>query len=159
MSFEFTDELKKKVERVDELSRMSLVYGVVDEEKTYPNGEFVYKVGIYNEYGTNDIPSRPFFRSFQWNKGNILKELCKKMFNSCVKGDIKPIDAYKRVGRYCKSAITDSLLNGSWQPNAPSTVKLKGSDRPLVDTGNLLNCIGFVIYKDDVEIYKEVGSA
>lgn len=158
MSFEFTDELKKKMERVEELTSMSLVYGVVDEEKT-TNGVLVWQYAIFVEYSTSKIPSRPFFRSFQWNKGEMLKQLCKRMFNSCVNGNIKPIDAYKRVGRYAKSAIEDSLLNGTWQPNAEVTVKMKGSDRPLVDTGNLLNSIGFVIYKDDVEIYREVGNA
>lgn len=45
MSFEFTDELKKKIERVDELSRMSLVYGVVDEEKT-TDGVLVWKYAV-----------------------------------------------------------------------------------------------------------------
>ena len=26
---------------------------------------------------------------------------------------------------------------GNWQENAPSTIKAKGSDMPLIDTGNL----------------------
>lgn len=159
MSFEFTDELKKKMERVEELSSMNLVYGVVDEEKT-TDGVLVWKYAIYVEYGTNRIPERPFFRSFQWNKKTILDTMTRRLFSNVVNGDIKkPITAYKRLGRYMKSAIEDSLLNGAWQPNAESTVKLKGSDRPLVDTGNLLNSIGFVIYKDDAEIYREVGNA
>lgn len=163
MSFEFTDELKKKIERVDELSRMSLVYGVVDEEKT-TDGMLVWKYAVYVEYGYDKFnvkfPARPFFRSFLWNKKTILNTMCKRLFANVANGDIKkPITAYKRLGRYMKAAVTDSLLNGSWKENAESTIKLKGSDRPLVDTGNLLNCIGFVIYKDDVEIYREVGSA
>lgn len=161
MAVEFTEELKKKIRRMEELAEMSLVYGIVDEERT-TDGELVWKYAVYVEYGYDKFnvehPPRPFFRTFMWNKKNILNAMCKRLFVSCIDGNIvKPITAYKRLGRYIKSALTDSVLNGTWIPNSQATIDKKGSSRPLVDTGNMLDCIGFVIYKGDTEIYREVG--
>lgn len=158
MSFEISEELKKKLARIEEMAEMSLVYGIVDEEKT-TDGVLVWRYSVFVEYGTQTIPSRPFFRSFIWNKKKILDTMCRRLFSACADGKMKPITAYKRLGRYMKSAIEDSILNGTWQPNAESTVKIKKSNVPLIDTGNMLNCVGFIIYKNDVEIYREVGNA
>lgn len=165
MEIEISEEMKKKLERIDKLSEMTLVYGIVDEDRTVDD-VLVWKYAIYMEYGTTDkddktiIPARPFFRSFQWNKRNILKSMCKRMYNSCIEGNIEPIDAYKRIGRYCRTAIFDSLMNGEWAPNTEKTIKEKGSSQPLVDTGTMSKCIGFVIYHLNDEIYREViGSA
>ncbi|MGL5963300.1 MAG: hypothetical protein ACRCZ2_02725 [Fusobacteriaceae bacterium] len=157
MSFEMTEELKKKVKAVEELKSMKIVFGVVDEDKQV-DGIFVHVYAVYNEFGTNVIPARPFFRSFFWNKEKILNNMCKNLFAAVIGGEIKkPVTAYKRLGRYIRNGLYDSLMNGNWKANAYKTINKKKSDRPLFDTGALVNCLGFVIYKDDVEIYREVG--
>ena len=40
-----------------------------------------------------------------------------------------------RVEGWAKKFFTD--IDNNWVPNAPSTIKAKGSDRPLIDTGSL----------------------
>ena len=42
-----------------------------------------------------------------------------------------------------KSWFTDPRNN--WTPNAPSTIKRKGSDKPLIDTGALRNSISYAV--------------
>lgn len=146
----------KKIERIDDLSKMLLIYGVVDET-TRTNGVLVKDYAIYVEYGTIHIPERPFFRTMQIKNADIMKRVIKKILSNCIEGYIEPIDAFKRIGRYIKSKLEDSLLNGNWEPNSPETIKYKKGDKPLVDTGNLLNSLGFVIYKNKNEIYRGVG--
>jgi hypothetical protein len=45
-----------------------------------------------------------------------------------------------------KAWFTDSRNN--WPPNAASTIKAKGSDRPLIDTGALRGAITYVVRSD-----------
>lgn len=53
----------------------------------------------------------------------------------------------QRAGMQAQNVVrawfTDSR-NG-WAPNAPSTIKEKGSDRPLIDTGSMRRAITYVI--------------
>lgn len=165
MSFEMSEELKKKLARIGEMAEMSLVYGIVDEDRT-TDDVLVWEYAIYMEYGTTDkddktiILARPFFRSFIWNKHKILDKMCRRLFSACADGKMSPLATYKRLGRYMRDGILNSLETGEWQPNAEGTVKIKKSSKPLVDTGTLMKCIGFVIYKGNEEIYREVvGSA
>lgn len=156
---EITEELKRKIKVMEEMANMRLEFGVVDEEKK-TNGELVWQYAIYVEYGSKDgkKPARPFYASMIHTKRNYMNKLAIKLFTSVIDGKIsKPITAYKRLGRYLKASLENSLLNGDWTPNAPITIKMKKSSQPLVDTKNLLHCLGFKIYNGDTLIYQEVG--
>lgn len=43
--------------------------------------------------------------------------------------------------------VQDQITNGEFEPNAPMTVQRKGSDHPLIDTGQLRRGISYVICK------------
>lgn len=45
------------------------------------------------------------------------------------------------AGLYAVRAIRQQIKNGGLAPNAPLTVSIKGSSKPLVDTGNLFKAI------------------
>lgn len=47
---------------------------------------------------------------------------------------------------YAKKWFTDPR-NG-WAPNSPRTIALKGSSRPLIDTGAMQEAITYVVRKD-----------
>ena len=55
--------------------------------------------------------------------------------------------ALKLLGIYAESGIRKYIKSGSFTENAPSTVKQKGSSRPLIDTGTLRNSIRYEIVK------------
>lgn len=44
--------------------------------------------------------------------------------------------------------------DNGWPPNAPSTIAQKGSDRPLIDTGELRKSVAYVVVADG---RREVG--
>lgn len=52
------------------------------------------------------------------------------------------LEAQNRV----RAWFTDPRNN--WPPNAPSTIKRKGSDRPLIDTGQLRRSITYVVAEE-----------
>ena len=43
--------------------------------------------------------------------------------------------------------MQDKITSGSFAPNAESTIKKKGSSKPLVDTGRMRKSVNYVIQK------------
>lgn len=57
-------------------------------------------------------------------------------------------DVFKRLGVVAVAAITKAFTtkgNGTWAPNHPLVIKRKGSDSPLIDTGQLRRSIAFEV--------------
>ena len=114
----------------------------------YEGGISVAQVAIYNEYGYKDgtryVPARPFMRTAfnQYNKewsAIILRSL---------QNDGQNYNFYKALSFGAIQAVSDiqaSILSSNWQPNAPSTIKRKGFDRPLIDTGIMLKLVSYSV--------------
>ena len=160
MGLEFTGEGAKKIKWLEELADMRIEFGVVDEQKS-TNGVLVWQYAIYLEWGRVDQTqqvARPFFSTFFIQQRDIIKEKLKREYSKVFNGYQKPMTAYRNVGDYLKAQIESSLLNGNWTPLKESTVKAKKGDTTVgVDTGNLLSCIGYVVYKGNSIIYKRIG--
>lgn len=56
--------------------------------------------------------------------------------------DAMETEAVVTVGEVKKRIIT-----GPFVPNAPTTIAKKGSDKPLIDTGQLLDAIDYKMHK------------
>lgn len=113
------------------------------ETQTYPTKDgkgdvSVAQVAYWNEYGTSTIPARPFFRNTiaekqdEWadNAASILQH---------ADGDVGK--ALALIGEGVKGDIVETIQNFSEPENAPSTVKKKGFNKPLIDTGDLWRAI------------------
>lgn len=113
------------------------------ETQTYPTKDgkgdvSVAQVAYWNEYGTANIPARPFFRNTiaekqdEWadNAASILQH---------ADGDVGK--ALALIGEGVKGDIVETIQNFSEPENAPSTVKKKGFNKPLIDTGDLWRAI------------------
>ena len=44
-----------------------------------------------------------------------------------------------------KDVIQESITEGAWEPNAPSTVAKKKSSKPLIDTGRMRQSVNYII--------------
>ena len=113
------------------------------ETQTYPTKDgkgdvSVAQVAYWNEYGTATIPARPFFRNTiaekqdEWadNAASILQH---------ADGDVGK--ALALIGEGVKGDIVETIQNFSEPENAPSTVKKKGFNKPLIDTSDLWRAI------------------
>lgn len=106
-------------------------------------GMSVAQVARYNEFGTfsksgnQHIPPRPFMRGayikIVSKRGDIQKRITKQMFE----GKITPDQAMIQIGAFMEGEIVESIKNGGWTPNAPSTEKRKGFNTPLIHTGQM----------------------
>lgn len=94
------------------------------------------------------IPPRPIIEpSIEANKEAIAKEL-KKAAMAYFNGDETTAMRYlHRAGitgaNAARAWFTD--VRNSWAPNAPETIKKKGFDRPLIDTGEMRKAITSVV--------------
>lgn len=134
------DNLARRLQR---LTSTKMKVGFFEDAK-YPDGTPVAQVAAWNEYGTRFHPERPFMQETLENKTNratILKYLMEAaratVHNT---GNARRILA--KLGKVVTEEIKITIANypGS---NSPRTVAAKGFDRPLYDTGKMLESVKF----------------
>lgn len=117
------------------------------------------EIGFANEFGVMTgpvkIPARSFIRmplqTHFYDKLLSKKSLSKKEFEKAVK-DGRAEEFAKKVGIVAEETIQEAFATrgwGQWKPNADYTVKQKGSDSPLIDTGQLRRSITSKVIKGD----------
>lgn len=124
--------LKKMLDKYRGLERVALRVGIMGG-KTYPDGTLVAEVGYVNEYGTDIIPTRPFFRSAIANERSVLPKMAASLL-----GKNDPETALRLIGEHMVGALSDSVQTWSEPPNAPSTIREKGYNAPLRANDRLL---------------------
>lgn len=109
------------------------------------------ELAIVHEYGTSSIPARPFIgptaekKQESWYK--LLGGLTKKVdFTNPNIDDIK--DALDAVGMRMASDIKQTIRNGLSPALKPATIARKGSSKPLIDSGQLVNSITHKVTKE-----------
>lgn len=115
-----------------------LKVGIFESAK-YDDGTPVAQVAFWQEFGTTKIPMRPFLR-------NAIAKNMRKWGDSVKTALIGTNDsekALKMLGEIMRGDIVLSLTNLNTPPNAPSTIKQKGSSNPLIDTGLLRSSISW----------------
>lgn len=109
------------------------------ESAKYPNGTYVAQVARFNEFGTNKIPMRPFFR-------NAINKNVKKWFSS-LKQLSQNDKALNMLGEIIRSDIVNSITILDTPANAESTILQKGSSNPLIDTGLMRRSVTYKVEK------------
>lgn len=106
-------------------------------DDTYSDGESVASVAAFNEYGGGNTPPRPFMNNcFKRNKRKWVKNVRDRLPVT--------LDAKKTFQTLGEDMIEDlrmEIYRTNTPPNAPSTVKRKGFNKPLIDTGKMVSSI------------------
>ena len=110
------------------------------ENATYPDGTPVAMVAAIQDFGAPraGIPPRPFFRNMiaakqkEW-PGAIAALLKQKKWDAAAALDV--------AGAAIAGQLRQSIVDTNSPPLAESTIRRKGSSKPLVDTGHMLNSI------------------
>ena len=97
---------------------------------------YVAQVAFWNEFGTVRAPPRPFFR------GMIERQ--SPGWGPLMAGRLKAnrFDAARtldQMGSTINDQLRQSIVDLTSPPNAPFTIMMKGSAKPLVDTGQMLD--------------------
>lgn len=112
------------------------------EGATYPDGTSVPMVAAIQEFGapSKGIPPRPFFRRMIAEKKDTWGPAIGRLMKA------NEFDAEKTLGQAgmgIKGQLQQSIKDLTSPPLAPATVAAKGFEKPLIDTGHMLNSVDF----------------
>ena len=137
---------KKFMAELNWLANRDIHVGFKRGVGVYEDGTDVVDVAMFNEYGTSKIPARPFLRqSFERHKTEYVLE-CEKIYTYMIKGN-KISGEIRKFGQKVKQDIVDEIERGEFVPNAPSTVRKKGFNKPLYETGLMEKSISYYTEK------------
>lgn len=150
LSTKFVDKgfknVKKTIEKMKDVAHIKIGILSEDGEKMYPDGDLnLAGVAAVNEFGTEKagrnrnvkIPPRPFIRSTMDEKKSLFQQIT---YNALVRINSigsDPIQELNKIGLVIAEAIKTKITSIRTPPNAASTIKRKGSSKPLIDTGRM----------------------
>lgn len=141
-----TGEGKKYMAELKKLQQTEIHVGFQSGEAPYEDGADLAEIAAYNEYGTSDMPARPFMQQSWENHEAELKQVCQQANNIIAKGGSAE-EACKVIGVAGVGFIQQEIVEGQFEPNAASTIAKKGSAQPLIDTGHMRQSVKYVVKK------------
>lgn len=95
------------------------------------------------------VPERSFLRSTADQKRRQWIDLLTKVLEKAVEGKTTPQVALELVGQKAVADVVAHIRTGAGipPPLKPATIAAKGSTRPLVDTGRLVQSISYAVVR------------
>lgn len=132
---------------IDELNALDgagVKVGVQGDAGKDESGETdLIDIALYNEFGTASIPERPFMRDaadkYERDIGKVMEHLYGKVFDGTASVD----QVQATLGEYYQGKQQEHIRSGPWEPNAPATITAKGSSRPLIDKGRMIQAVRY----------------
>ncbi len=103
-------------------------------------------IAMWNEFGTVDIPSRPFMRDSVDKHEAAINHMLTEQKDALLHGATAR-EILNTAGLFQQDLIQTEIEQGDFVANAPVTVRRKGSDKPLIDTGTMKNSVHYQIFK------------
>lgn len=148
MSVKVTDKVTadgKKLQKIlKELADKEVRVGFQQGKATEEDGTDVCDIAAWNELGTVNMPSRPFLRMSVDDNSDKINSFMSAQKRSIINGELAD-RILKKIGIFQKDLIQEKITEGGFAPNAPSTIKAKGSSKPLIDTGRMRQSVNFEI--------------
>jgi len=136
---------RKIIKQVAEMKRATVRVGIMGDAGD-ENGVSLAEIAAYHEFGTATIPERSFLRStFYGHAAEGLAKMCAKLSKAIIEGKMDEPRALGLLGLWAVSEVRKTIRAGIEPELAPATIAAKGSSLPLVDTGQLINSITWVV--------------
>lgn len=143
-----TPEGQRFFKEIEKLKKMKVRVGYQQGKDFYDeDGKKVdvLDVAMFNELGTARTPSRPFMRKSVDDNADKITSFCKSRLKGIADGSKNAETVLKEIGAMQVGLIQKTIKDGDFVPNAPSTIAKKGSDKPLIDTGQMRQSVHYVI--------------
>jgi len=151
--FKDTDLGLEKIRReIAAMSELSVKVGILEGAGTN-DGVEIAEYAAWNEFGVPgksgwDIPPRPFIRGYVDSNAEKIKSVQKMQVAAIIDGKIDAKAAIEKIGKNAKEGIKHFIKTSSnFLPNAESTAKRKGRNRPLIDTGLMRDSVDYEVVK------------
>ena len=103
-------------------------------------------IAMWNEFGTVNIPSRPFMRDSVDKHEAAINHMLTAQKDALLHGATAR-EILNTAGLFQQDLIQTEIEQGDFVANAPTTIMKKGSDKPLIDTGTLKNSVHYIVVK------------
>lgn len=111
------------------------------ETARYPDGTAVAYVATIHEFGTPRIPARPFMRPAVADHGGEWIKALADGARASLNGGPSPEAVLEIVTLQAAGNVAEKIAAVTSPPLKPVTVKRKGSAKPLVDTGQMIQSV------------------
>lgn len=109
------------------------------------DGISMVELAAIHEFGSPaaGVPERSFIRRTVAEKQDLIAKLTAKLAKRVVEKNFPIAQALGVLGTVVAAEIKKTVTVGAGVPpkNAPSTIARKGSDRPLIDTGRMIDAV------------------
>lgn len=127
-------------------SNKAVKVGILENATNVHTGASIAEYAYWNEFGTKNIPARPFMRNAIDDNSDIWAESIKSQLKTMGVTDKNVVaKALKETGQLMRSDIQQSISKGGFKPLKPATIKKKGQATPLVDTKAMRNAISYEV--------------
>ena len=152
VKFETKDLGKAKIEReLKAAKKLVALVGIPSDAKRHEDNPNIglAQIAYIMEKGSavNNIPARPFMHQTRERNEKRVLGLSKKLLKNLSNGSTTAMDAIKKLGVTYEGVMKRIFIEGSFAPNALSTIRKKKSSRPLIDTSLLRQSIKFKVAK------------
>jgi hypothetical protein len=138
--------LDQLLRQADALNGSGVKVGIQAEVDSQ-DGVDMFDIAVFNEFGTADIPARPFVRNAaeknRQDIATVMDHLARKVEDGAADADA----ALETLGQWYQGRQQAHIRSGEFVPNAPATIKKKGSSVPLIDKGKLVNAVRYEVLK------------
>lgn len=117
----------------------------------FPKGKAdddVVSIAIWNHFGTSrGIPARPFITIAMFKNRRQIRAALRKIAEGTVQNGMPLAVQMPKLGALGAGKIQDQIAANTPPPNAPSTIRQKGSTATLIDTGRMRQSVTWEIDK------------
>lgn len=142
-------EYKAALKRISEMKGPYVSIGIHDNAGSYKDGTTVFEVALWNEFGTEHIPSRPFMRSVVYGKEDQINAWRTEVVGQIIDGKMTVEKALQTLGFRVREMIRNQINSNMPPPNAPSTAAHKRKEglaaRTLVESTLLMRSVEFKV--------------
>lgn len=128
-----------------DVHQASVRAGFFEDQGKHPDSDLTFaELATVLEVGPEPHSRpRPFMRvAYEKNVEKYVRQVA-TLINDVLDEKTSVDDGLAALGETMQEDIKDSLIFGDWPPNMESTIKRKGFDFPLVETGALYGAVTF----------------
>lgn len=144
------DRVNKLMEMLKKYKTAYVTVGIHEKAGSYTKGEsppMVVQVALWNEFGTEKSPARPFFSTAIDSNEEKINQWRDEAVDKVLAGTFTIEKALDYIGFRVQVLIQNQIKSNMPPPNAPSTLKAKAragvAPQTLINTGLMLRSVTF----------------
>lgn len=142
------DKLASTLKAIRELAMQEVKVGFPEGSASREGDDLNNPTIAYiHEYGAPaaNIPARPFLIPGVRNSLPQVEKIMKAGAIDALDGKSSAKGTMRQVGLVAQGAVQQKISDGPFVPNKPETIRRKGSNKPLIDRGELRKSVNFVV--------------